>query len=425
MKLVNKEIKLGIVGLGYVGLPLAVAFSKKRKVVAYDNDKKKILDLKNNFDITKQFSSEEIVSNNISFSSNLDVLKKCNCFIITVPSPIDKSNKPDFKYIIQATKDVASILKKGGLVIYESTVYPGATEEICIPIIEKISGLVFNRDFFCGYSPERINPGDKEHTIENIIKITSGSSPKVCDVVDSLYKEIVKAGTHKVSSIKVAEAAKVIENTQRDINIALMNELSQIFKSMKLNTEEVLQAAETKWNFLSFRPGLVGGHCIGVDPYYLTHKAEKLGYNSKIILAGRKLNDSMSLYVADEVCALMRKKNIKISSAKILIMGITFKENCPDYRNSKILDIVNYFKNKKSHVDVCDPWVNSDILERETGIKTINNPKSGEYDVLIISVAHKEFKRMNFNDFNKYLRKKSVIYDVKRLLKYNQSDGRL
>ena len=425
MLLNSKNIKLCIVGLGYVGLPLSLAFSKKRAVIAYDNNKKRIAELKNNHDNTKQFSSHEINDGEITFTDDLDILKNCNCFIITVPSPISEDKKPDFTHIIHASQNIARILRPQSLVIYESTVYPGATEEICIPILTSISGLAYNKEIFCGYSPERINPGDKDHTIENIVKVTSGSTPKTANIVDKLYNEIIQAGTHKVSSIRIAEAAKIIENTQRDINIALMNELSQIFGKMKLDTEEILKAAETKWNFMSFRPGLVGGHCIGVDPYYLTHKAKELGYYPKIILAGRKINDSMSGYVVDEICSLMKSKNIEIIGAKILVMGITFKENCPDFRNSKVLDLVNYFQNKNSIVDVWDPWVNSETLKKETGIILINNPKYEKYDVLIISVAHNQFKKMKRCDFNKYLHKNNVIYDVKRLLEYKDSDGSL
>ena len=353
-----KNKKIAIIGLGYVGLPLAIEFGKKREVIGFDINKNRIVELKKNNDSTLEITQREFKDSiYLSFTTNLNDLKNCNIFIVTVPTPIDKHKRPDLTALEKSSETVGAVLKKGDIVIYESTVYPGATEEVCVPILEKQSGLIFNKDFYCGYSPERINPGDKKHRIVNIKKVTAGSTPEIATEVDDLYKEIIVAGTHKVNNIKVAEAAKIIENTQRDLNIALINELALIFKKLDIETEEVLEAAGTKWNFLPFRPGLVGGHCIGVDPYYLTHKANEVGYYPEMILAGRRLNNSMGSHIVDQVSKLMTKKHIQIAGANILIMGLTFKENCPDLRNSRVVDLVEEFKNFNCNVDVYDPWI--------------------------------------------------------------------
>ena len=351
--------KIALIGLGYVGLPLAVEFGKKRQIIGFDIDKNRISQLLSGIDPTLELSNQELKDAiHLSYTTNPDDIKECSIFIVSVPTPIDKHKRPDLTALEKSSETVGSVLKKGDIVIYESTVYPGATEEVCVPILEQQSGLKFNKDFYCGYSPERINPSDKKHTITNILKVTSGSTPEIATEVDELYKEIIVAGTHKTKSIKIAEAAKVIENTQRDLNIALINELALIFKKMNIDTEAVLKAAGTKWNFLPFRPGLVGGHCIGVDPYYLTHKANEVGYYPEMILAGRRLNDNMGSYVANEVSKLMTKKGIQIAEANILIMGLTFKENCPDHRNTRVVDLVKEFKSFSCNVDVYDPWVN-------------------------------------------------------------------
>ena len=356
-----KEIKIAVVGLGYVGLPLAIEFGLKRSVIGFDINVTRINELKKGEDVTLETTNEEIKNAvHLSFTNKIEDIKDCKIYIITVPTPIDQDKKPDLTPLKKASESVGSILKKNDIVIYESTVFPGATEEICVPIIENKSGLIFNKDFYCGYSPERINPGDKEHRITNIKKVTSGSTPEIATVVDNLYSEIISAGTHKASSIKVAEAAKVIENTQRDVNIALINELALIFNKLEIDTESVLEAAGTKWNFLPFKPGLVGGHCIGVDPYYLTHKALEVGYNPEIILAGRRINDSMGYFIVSQVSKLMAKKNIQLDNANILIMGLAFKENCPDIRNTKVIDLINEFKDLNFDVDVYDPWVKSE-----------------------------------------------------------------
>lgn len=417
------NIKIGVVGLGYVGLPLAVEFSKKFEVVGFDINKARIDALKNNTDVTLELSAEQMNSaGNITYSSDNEDLKKCNFYVVSVPTPIDIYKKPDLSPVIGASKTVGSVLKKGDIVVYESTVYPGCTEEDCVPVLEKISGLKFNSDFFCGYSPERINPGDKEHTVSKIKKITSGSTPEIAEIVNDVYSSIIVAGTHKASSIKVAEAAKVIENSQRDINIAFVNELALIFEKMGIDTNEVLEAAGTKWNFLNFKPGLVGGHCIGVDPYYLTYKAESLGYNSEIILAGRRLNDNMPVYIASKIVKLMIKKGLKVSGAKVLVAGITFKENCPDIRNSKAVDVVKELQEYGCDVDVYDPWAVPSEVKQFYGLNSVNAEPSKKYEAVVVLVAHNQFKEF---DFSKVTEKNCVIYDMKAILNKELVDGRL
>jgi len=418
--------KIALIGLGYVGLPLAVEFGKKRTVVGFDINQPRINDLKNGVDSTLETTFEELKNAiHLSYTTNLDDVKDCEIFIITVPTPIDKHKRPDLTPLEKSSEAVGSILKKGDIVIYESTVYPGATEEVCVPILEEQSGLIFNKDFYCGYSPERINPGDKEHRVTTIKKVTAGSISEIATEVDELYQEIIIAGTHKASSIKVAEAAKVIENTQRDVNIALINELALIFNKLDIDTESVLEAAGTKWNFLPFRPGLVGGHCIGVDPYYLTHKALEVGYNPEMILAGRRLNDNMGSYVADQVSKLMTKKRIHVVDSNVLIMGLTFKENCPDLRNTRVVDLVKEFKGFNCNVDVYDPWISKDEAVHEYNIKPIDKPIKGKYDAILLAVAHDEFKALTVEQIRAYGKDNHVLYDIKYLLKANESDGRL
>ncbi len=418
--------KIALIGLGYVGLPLAVEFGKKFDVIGFDVSKERIDLLKKYEDPNLEISKKEFLESiYLNFSNIIDDIKDCNVYIVTVPTPIDDHKKPDLTELKKSSETIGSILKKNDIVIYESTVFPGATEEFCVPILEKQSGLKFNTDFYCGYSPERINPGDKKHKLINVKKVTAGSTPEISSVVDDLYKEIIVAGTHKAESIKVAEAAKVIENTQRDLNIALVNELALIFKKMNIDTEAVLRAASTKWNFLPFQPGLVGGHCIGVDPYYLTHKANAVGYQPEIILAGRKLNDNMGSYVANEVSKLMTKKNIKIKESNILIMGLTFKENCPDYRNTRVIDLFKEFESLGCNVDIYDPWVDKERVADEYKIDPINEPTKGKYDAIIIAVAHNEFKLLSEDLFRSFGKNNHILYDVKYLLKSNESDGRL
>jgi UDP-N-acetyl-D-glucosamine/UDP-N-acetyl-D-galactosamine dehydrogenase len=421
-----KNKKIALIGLGYVGLPLAVEFGKKREVVGFDTNKNRINDLKKGIDVTLETTARELKdAAYLSYTTALDDIKNCEIYIVTVPTPIDKHKRPDLTPLEKSSESVGSILKKGDIVIYESTVYPGATEEVCVPILEKQSGLIFNKDFYCGYSPERINPGDKEHRVTTIKKVTAGSTPEIATEVDELYQEIVVAGTHKASSIKVAEAAKVIENTQRDVNIALINELALIFNKLDIDTESVLEAAGTKWNFLPFRPGLVGGHCIGVDPYYLTHKALEVGYNPEMILAGRRLNDSMGSYVADQVSKLMTKKRIHVVDSNVLIMGLTFKENCPDLRNTRVVDLVQEFENFNCNVDVYDPWVDKDESIHEYNIKPIDKPVEGRYDAILLAVAHDEFKELSVEQIKAFGKDNHVLYDIKYLLKVNEVDGRL
>ena len=410
-------MKIAVIGLGYVGLPLAAAFSEKYEVTGFDVNAARIEELKSGYDRTLELSSEQMkkaIENGMKFSLNLDDIKECNFFIVTVPTPIDKNKRPDLTPVVKATQSVAKVLKKGDIVVYESTVYPGVTEEICVPLLEQ-SGLKFNEDFFCGYSPERINPGDKEHTVTKIKKITSGSTPEVAEKVDGVYRSIITAGTHKAPTIKVAEAAKVIENTQRDINIAFMNELAMIFNKMNIDTNAVLQAAGTKWNFLNFRPGLVGGHCIGVDPYYLTHKAQELGFHPEMILAGRRINDNMGKYAADQVVKLMIKRGVLINSARVLVLGLTFKENCPDIRNSRVIDVIEELRDFGCRVDVYDPWADEAEVKREYGITPIKSFDEADYDCVVIAVAHDKFKGLKFS--------KALVYDIKNV--YENADARL
>ncbi|WP_232849862.1 Vi polysaccharide biosynthesis UDP-N-acetylglucosamine C-6 dehydrogenase TviB [Bowmanella yangjiangensis] len=418
--------KICIVGLGYVGLPLAVEFGKKYRTVGFDINKSRIDELRDGIDHTLEVTKAEIASaTSLSFTCQVEDLKDVNTFIVTVPTPIDEHRQPDLTPLIKASETIGKVLKKGDIVIYESTVYPGATEEDCVPVLERVSGLKFNQDFFAGYSPERINPGDKEHRVTTIKKVTSGSTPEVAERVDALYRSIITAGTHKASSIKVAEAAKVIENTQRDLNIALINELAVIFNKLGIDTEEVLLAAGTKWNFLPFRPGLVGGHCIGVDPYYLTHKAQAIGYHPEVILAGRRINDGMGRYVVSELIKAMLKKRIQVSDAKVLVMGLTFKENCPDLRNTKVIDIINELQEYDVQADVYDPWVDPDEAMSEYEIRPIQEPKAGQYDAIVLCVSHKEFKEKTVPEFRSLLKEKGVIYDLKYVLPKGTADIRL
>ena len=420
------ELKIAIIGLGYVGLPLAVEFGKKVPVIGFDIHQKRIDELQSGQDHTLEVSPKELKqATHLSYTTNLQQLADCNFFIVTVPTPIDEFKQPDLTPLVKASESIARVLKKGDVVVYESTVYPGATEEVCIPVLEKNSGLKFNQDFYAGYSPERINPGDKLHRVTNILKITSGSTPAVADYVDQVYNLIIEAGTHKAASIKVAEAAKVIENTQRDVNIALINELALIFNKMGIDTEAVLQAAGTKWNFLPFRPGLVGGHCIGVDPYYLTHKAQAIGYHPEIILAGRRLNDGMGAYVVTQLVKAMLKKRIQVEDAKVLILGLSFKENCPDIRNTRIIDIVNELKEYHTQIDVYDPWVDAAEAEHEYGISPLQALENGKYDAVILAVAHHQFKDMGVQAIRALGKSEHVLYDLKYVLSQAESDLRL
>ena len=418
--------KIALIGLGYVGLPLAVEFGKKIKTIGFDINRLRVEELKSGKDSTLEVEPEELKqATMLSYTTQWEDIRDCNIYIVTVPTPIDKHKRPDLTPLVKSSETVGKVLGKGDIVIYESTVYPGATEEVCVPILEQQSGLTFNQDFYCGYSPERINPGDKEHRVTTIKKVTSGSIPEVAERVDALYRMIITAGTHKASSIKVAEAAKVIENTQRDVNIALINELALIFNKLGIDTEEVLKAAGTKWNFLPFRPGLVGGHCIGVDPYYLTHKATEVGYHPEMILAGRRLNDNMGSYVADQVYKLMTKKRIHVVDAKILIMGLAFKENCPDLRNTRVVDLVEEFTAFNCLVDVYDPWVDIAEAQHEYGITPISSPAEGEYDAIILAVAHQQFKEVGVEQLRKYGKENHVLYDIKYILSPAEVDGRL
>ena len=420
------NFKLAVIGLGYVGLPLAVEFGKIRSVLGFDINTKRIAELKAGHDNTLETEPEELqAAKLLSFSSCPADLMACNCFIVTVPTPIDQHKRPDLGPLIKASETVGKLLKAGDIVIYESTVYPGCTEEDCVPVLEKFSGLKFNLDFFCGYSPERINPGDKAHRLPNIQKVTSGSTPEVAEVVDQLYRQIITAGTHKASSIKVAEAAKVIENTQRDVNIALINELAVIFSKIGIDTEAVLQAAGSKWNFLPFRPGLVGGHCIGVDPYYLTHKAESIGYHPEIILAGRRLNDSMGAYVVTQLVKAMTRRRMQVDGARVLIMGLTFKENCPDLRNTRVIDIIEELKDYNVQTDVFDPWADPAQAQHEYGITPVQNLAPGAYDAIILAVAHHQFKTMGAQAIRALGKPEHVLYDLKYLLPVDGSDLRL
>ena len=422
--------KIAIIGLGYVGLPLARLFATKYAVVGFDINIKRISELRQGHDSTLELKNEDLQEvlidtfaseKGLYCSNNLEILKDCDVFIITVPTPVDKNNKPDLNPLYRASETVGQVLKKGDIVIYESTVYPGATEEQCIPVLEQISGLQFNRDFFGGYSPERINPGDKEHTVEKILKVTSGSTPEIAKVIDDLYKSVITAGTHLAPSIKVAEAAKVIENSQRDINIAFVNELAKIFNLMKIDTQAVLEAAGTKWNFLPFKPGLVGGHCIGVDPYYLAQRAQEFGYHPEIILAGRRLNDSMAEYIASQVVKLMIKKGISVKNANLLILGITFKENCPDVRNTKIVDVIKALSDYGIDIQIYDPWANEKEVYNEYNLISTKKIPDQKFDAIVLGVSHEEFSNINFSTIQKDV---NIIYDVKGYLKMNV-DGKL
>ena len=422
----NDQSRIAIVGLGYVGLPLAVEFSKKYETIGYDTSMSRIQELSRGFDNTNELTSQELSSaSNISFTNLVDNIKESNIYIITVPTPISNNNEPDLSMIESATIDIASVLREGDIIIYESTVYPGLTEEICVPLLEKESGLKYNKDFFCGYSPERINPGDKEHNVTNIVKVTSGSNHDVAQKIDSLYKSIIKAGTYLAPSIKVAEMAKVIENTQRDVNIALINEFAQICSKLDIDTEEVLKASETKWNFISFRPGLVGGHCIGVDPYYLTYKCEELGHKPEVILSGRVLNDNMHKFIVSDVISNANDKNIDTSELKVLIMGFTFKENCPDYRNSRSFHLMEEFEKKNCIVDVFDPWIDSEKINAEYNFIPVQKPKNNYYDVIIITIAHDEFLRMGKDKISNLGKDNHLLYDMKYIFNSDEVDARL
>ncbi|AMD47692.1 Vi polysaccharide biosynthesis UDP-N-acetylglucosamine C-6 dehydrogenase TviB [Bordetella holmesii] len=420
------DFQLAIVGLGYVGLPLAVEFGKKRSVVGFDINARRIDELRRGHDHTLEVDDKELAeAKHLSYTTDHAELGQANVFIVTVPTPIDEYKQPDLTPLVKASETIGAVLKRGDIVIYESTVYPGATEEDCVPVLERVSGLKFNEDFFAGYSPERINPGDKAHRVSTIKKVTSGSTHEVAELVDQLYKEIIVAGTHKASSIRVAEAAKVIENTQRDVNIALINELALIFNKMGIDTEAVLQAAGTKWNFLPFRPGLVGGHCIGVDPYYLTHKAQSIGYHPEIILAGRRLNDSMGGYVVSQLVKCMTKKRLHVQGARVLVMGLTFKENCPDLRNTRVVDIVKELGEYSVDVDVYDPWVDADEARHKYGITPVAQPAEGSYDAIILAVSHQQFVDMGAEAIRRLGKPEHVLYDLKYVLSAEESDLRL
>ncbi len=416
--------KIAVIGLGYVGLPLAVEFGRKFEVIGFDINQARVKELISGTDSTLEVSDIELAETSLTFSHDIEALRSANIYIVTVPTPINDHKQPDLTPLIKASEMLGSVISKGDIIIYESTVYPGATEEECLPIVEKSSALKFNQDFYAGYSPERINPGDKEHRVTNILKVTSGSTPEIAEIIDQLYKSIIVAGTHKASSIKVAEAAKVIENTQRDVNIALINELSIIFNKLNIDTLEVLEAAGTKWNFLPFRPGLVGGHCIGVDPYYLTHKAQTVGYHPEMILAGRRLNDGMGNYVVSQLVKKMLKKCIQVEGANVLVMGLTFKENCPDLRNTKVVDIVSELKEYNINVDITDPWCSNEETQHEYGLN-IEHPKSNYYDAIILAVAHDEFKKLGGENIRRFGKDNHILYDLKYILPKSEVDIRL
>ena len=421
-----RNLRVGVIGLGYVGLPLAVEFGKRFNTIGFDVKQDRVDELRRGHDSTLETTPEELAAaTRLACTTRLADLKECRVFIVTVPTPIDEYKRPDLTPLVKASESVGQVLKKGDVVVYESTVYPGCTEEVCVPILERVSGLRFNKDFYAGYSPERINPGDKQHRLPTIRKVTSGSTPEVADFVDGLYRSIVTVGTHKASSIKVAEAAKVIENTQRDVNIALINELALIFNRLGIDTEEVLKAAGSKWNFLPFRPGLVGGHCIGVDPYYLTHKAQAIGYHPEMILAGRRINDNMGIYVAQQVAQLMIAKRIQVRDARVLVLGLTFKENCPDVRNSKVVDVVRELGKYGARVDVHDPWADAEEAHREYGLKPLRRLKPGSYDAIVIGVAHDQFRRMGIAKIRELGRRNHVLYDIKYVFPAADVDGRL
>jgi len=418
--------RLAVVGLGYVGLPLAVEFGKRYETVGFDVDPARINGLRAGQDRTLEVDSQDLAgASRLRFSDQVEDLRRCNVFIVTVPTPIDSAKRPDLGPLTRASESLGRVLKPGDVVVYESTVYPGCTEEVCVPILERVSGLVFNRDFFVGYSPERINPGDKAHRVTSILKVTSGSTPEAADFIDALYGSIITAGTHKASSIKVAEAAKVIENTQRDLNIALVNDLAMLFNKLGIDTLEVLEAAGTKWNFLPFRPGLVGGHCISVDPYYLTHKAQEVGHHPDVILAGRRTNDGMGPYVASEVIRLMVRKGINPVQARVLVLGLAFKENCPDLRNTRVVDIISALRGYRVQVDIHDPWVDPEEASREYVLELIDRPEPGGYDAVVLTVAHREFRELASEGVRRLVRNGGVVYDVKGLLPRGDVDGRL
>jgi UDP-N-acetyl-D-galactosamine dehydrogenase len=424
--LASDDIKIGMIGLGYVGLPLAVAFARHLPVVGFDIDRRRVDALNQGDDRSREVSGEELAdARSLQFSATIDALKDCNVYIVTVPTPVDQYKRPNLSAMVNASRAVAGVLSAGDVVVFESTVYPGATEDVCVPVLEHESGLRFNKDFFVGYSPERINPGDKEHRVTDIIKVTSGSTPEAAEFVDQLYRRVIRAGTHKTSSIRVAEAAKVIENTQRDVNIALINELAMLFERLEIDTHEVLTAAGTKWNFLPFRPGLVGGHCIGVDPYYLTHKAREVGHHPEMILAGRRVNDDMGTYVAGRVVKLMARKRIAVAEANILVLGLTFKENCPDIRNTRVIDVIRELEDYHAQVEVHDPWIDVDEARAEYGVNIVNQPADGRYDAIILAVAHQQFVEMGVEKIKALGKTPSVIFDVKNLLPRDQIDGRL
>ncbi len=421
-----ENVKLAVIGLGYVGLPLAVEFGKQRPVIGYDINARRVAELKDGVDHTLEVDSDELQQARfLQYSCEVTDLAAANVYIVTVPTPIDDYKQPDLTPLIRASETLGKVLKRGDIVIYESTVYPGATEEDCVPVLESVSGLRFNEDFFAGYSPERINPGDKTHRLPNIRKVTAGSTPETAELVDQLYAQIITAGTYKASSIRVAEAAKVIENTQRDVNIALINELALIFNRLGIDTLEVLEAAGTKWNFLPFRPGLVGGHCIGVDPYYLTHKAQSIGYHPEIILAGRRLNDSMGAYVASQLVKAMTKKRIQVQGARVLMLGLTFKENCPDLRNTRVIDIIQELKQYDVQVDVYDPWADVEEAQREYGIELVSDPAQSAYDAIVVAVAHREFSDLGASGVRQWGREDHVLYDLKYVFPLADSDLRL
>ncbi len=422
----QNSLKIAVIGLGYVGLPLAVEFGKQRDVVGFDLNPQRIDELKNQMDNTGEVSPEELAAaSQLSFATDSAAIADCNLYIVTVPTPIDQFNKPDLRPLLEASDTVGKLLKPGNIVVYESTVYPGATEEDCVPVLEQRSGLTLNTDFFVGYSPERINPGDKQHRLPSIKKVTSGSTPEVADLIDALYRKIITAGTYKAPSIRVAEAAKVIENAQRNLNIAFMNELAIIFDKIGIDTKEVLEAAATKWNFLPFQPGLVGGHCIGVDPYYLTHKAQALGYNPEIILAGRRMNDGMGPYVAGKMVKSMLKKGIQVNGARVLVLGLTFKENCPDLRNTKVVDVINELQEYGATVDVHDPRADADEADRLYGIKLANEPETGQYDGILLAVPHQEFQQAKPETLRRLGAQNSVFMDMKSIFNKEDSDSRL
>lgn len=424
MDLSDKTI--AVIGLGYVGLPLAVEFGKKRPVVGFDLREERVAELRAGLDHTREMDPQELAeARHLSFTSNIEDLRACDAFIVAVPTPIDRAKRPDITLLQRASETVGRVIRRNGVVIFESTVYPGCTRNDCVPIIERLSGLVFNRDFFAGYSPERINPGDKLHRLPSIVKVTSGSTPEAATAVDRLYAEIITAGTHKAASIEVAEAAKVIENTQRDLNIALMNELAIIFHRLGLDTNEVLEAAATKWNFLPFKPGLVGGHCIGVDPYYLTHRAQEIGYHPEVILAGRRINDGMGAHVADRVARLMMKRGLPVVGSRILVMGMTFKENCPDLRNSRVIDVIEEFKNFNAEIDVHDPWVDPQEAQAEYGFAVTQTPARASYDAVVVTVRHREFEAMGVEGIRQFGKPNAVLFDVKGMFPRGASDGRL